>query len=82
MCESNPPPASNPTTQKHPHQTPEFLTRHLCHNLAKPTELNTKIRTSNSGENMTIRWQVDEWEIKNDMLWLTLDDVVQGEQQQ
>lgn len=31
---------------------------------------------------MTIRWQVDEWEIKNDMLWLTLDDVVQGEQQQ
>lgn len=34
------------------------------------------------GEKMTIRWQVDEWEIKSDMLWLTLDDVVQGEQQQ
>ena len=31
---------------------------------------------------MTTRWQVEEWQIKDDMLWLTLDDVLQGEQQQ
>ncbi|HSG04724.1 MAG TPA: hypothetical protein VLA39_13470 [Marinobacterium sp.] len=31
---------------------------------------------------MTTKWQIDEWEIKDDMLWLTLDDVLQGEQQQ
>jgi len=31
---------------------------------------------------MTTKWQIEDWEIRDDMLWLTLDDVIQGEQQQ